>query len=82
MLSSTNLAVRGCAAHPANRPGSVVTDVETQYTMAHEIGHVLGLNHVNDTSNLMNNGTAAITTHPPNLTNSQLNTIRSSKYLV
>ena len=82
-VRSTNLGVRGCAAHPANRPGSVVTDVATQYTMAHEIGHVLGLGHVNNTSNLMHgNGTAAINTHPPNLTNAQLNTIRGSNYLV
>lgn len=81
-LRSTSLGVRGCAAHPANRPGSVVTDSATQYTMAHEIGHVLGLAHVNDTSNLMNNGTAAITTHPPNLTTAQLNTIRGSQLLV
>lgn len=82
-VRSTNMGVRGCAAHPNGRPGSVVTDVETQYTMAHEIGHVLGLNHVTDTTNLMHGGgTGNITQHPPNLTNAQINTIKSSEYLV
>lgn len=82
-VRSTNLGVRGCAAHPANRPGSVVTDAETQYTMAHEIGHVLGLAHVNNRSNLMHGGgTAQINVHPPNLTNAQINTIRGSGYLI
>jgi hypothetical protein len=82
-LRSTNLGVFGCAAHPANRPGSVVTDTATQYTMGHEIGHVLGLSHVTDTTNLMHGGgTTNITLHPPNLTNAQITTIRGSKYLV
>jgi hypothetical protein len=82
-VRSTNMGVRGCAAHPADRPGSVVTDSETQYTMAHEIGHVLGLAHVNDTTNLMHGGgTANITQHPPNLSNNQVNTILTSQYLV
>jgi hypothetical protein len=81
-VRSTNIGVRGCAAHPSGQPGSVVTDVATQYTMAHEIGHVLGLGHVTDRSNLMHPNTGQINVHPPNLTNTQLNTIRGSKYLV
>ena len=50
--------------------------------LAHEIGHVLGLAHRNNTTNLMNNGTAAITSNPPILTNADQNTVRASAFLV
>lgn len=39
-------ALNGCASHPNGRPGAVVTEIASQWTMAHEVGHVLGLNHV------------------------------------
>jgi outer membrane protein OmpA-like peptidoglycan-associated protein len=38
--------LNGCAAHPNGRPGAVITEIASQWTLAHEIGHVLGLNHV------------------------------------
>jgi hypothetical protein len=81
-VRSTTLGVRGCAAYPANRPGAVVTDGATQWTLAHEIGHVLGLAHRNNTTHLMNNGTAAITANPPILTNADQNTVDASVFLV
>ncbi len=58
----------GCAAHPAGWPGAVVAQGATQWTLAHEIGHVLGLSHVNDNDRLMTgNGTSNITKTPPDL---------------
>ena len=38
----------GCAAHPPGRPGAVVVQTATTWTLSHEIGHVLGLRHVDD----------------------------------
>jgi len=85
-LRSTNLGVRGCAACPITQPGSVVTDGATQFTMAHEIGHVLGLAHVASTTanrnNLMFPNTGQINVATPILTNAQQNTVRQSQYLV
>ena len=36
----------GCAAFPAGSPGVVVTQGASPWTMAHEVGHVLGLAHI------------------------------------
>jgi hypothetical protein len=45
-VRSTVPAYNGCAAHPAGRPGCVVARGASLWTLAHEIGHVLGLRHV------------------------------------
>ncbi len=38
--------VLGCANHPAGRPGLIMRHTPTnRWTMAHELGHVLGLSH-------------------------------------
>jgi uncharacterized protein with LGFP repeats len=67
-VRSTNPPYNGCAAHPAGRPSAVVAQGATRYTLGHEVGHVLGLNHVNDNNRLMTgNGTANITNPPPDL---------------
>jgi hypothetical protein len=50
-IRSTNGAsgpLNGCAAFPNGRPGCVVTRVASQWTLAHEVAHVLGLNHIAD----------------------------------
>jgi hypothetical protein len=36
----------GCAAHPAGRPGAIVAQGASRWTMAHEVCHVLGLDHI------------------------------------
>jgi peptidoglycan hydrolase-like protein with peptidoglycan-binding domain len=78
-VRSTVPPFNGCAAHPAGRPGAVVAQGATQWTLGHEVGHVLGLNHVNNNDRLMTgNGTANITNPPPDLVTSEVQTIDSS----
>ncbi len=75
-VRSTIPPYNGCAAHPAGRPGAVVVQGATQWTFAHELGHVLGLFHVNNNDRLMTgNGTANITNPPPDLVASEINTM-------
>ena len=58
-VRSTQPPFNGCGAHPAGRPGAAVASGCSAWTLAHEIGHVLGLSHVNDNNRLMTgNGTA------------------------
>jgi hypothetical protein len=47
-VRSTVPPFNGCAAHPAGQPGAVVAQGATQWTLGHEVGHVLGLFHVNN----------------------------------
>lgn len=69
----------GCAAHPANCPGAVVAQGATEWTLGHEVGHVLGLFHVNDNNRLMTgNGTGNITNPPPDLIQVEVNKMRGS----
>ena len=78
-VRSTVPPLNGCATHPAGRPGAVVAQGASQWTMAHEIGHVLGLFHVNDNNRLMTgNGTANITNPPPDLIHQEVITMRAS----
>jgi hypothetical protein len=42
----TTPPLNGCAAHPDDVFGAVVTQVASRWTLAHEIGHVLGLSHI------------------------------------
>jgi hypothetical protein len=47
-------AQAGCAVHPTERPGAVVSaTLATEWTLAHQIGHVLGLAHVEGSNRLM-----------------------------
>jgi hypothetical protein len=46
MVDSTDRAVDGCAQHPSSRPGALVTRFCSKWTLAHELGHLLGLPHV------------------------------------
>jgi hypothetical protein len=45
-IRSTIPPLNGCAAHPDDIAGVVVTQVASTWTLAHEIGHVLGLAHI------------------------------------
>lgn len=82
-VQATNPPYNGCAAHPSGRPGAVVASGATRWTLGHEIGHVLGLSHVNDNNRLMTgNGTSNITNPPPDLVNSEISTMKSNALTV
>jgi hypothetical protein len=43
--------LNGCAAFPSGMPGAVVTQNASAWTLAHEVGHVLGLRHISGEKN-------------------------------
>jgi hypothetical protein len=78
-VRSTVPPYNGCAAHPVGRPGAVIAQGATTWTLAHEIGHVLGLFHINNNNRLMTgNGTSNITNPPPDLVSTEVITMRKS----
>ena len=80
-VRSTNPAFNGCAAHPANRPSAVVASIASEWTLGHEVGHVLGLPHVTPTDRLMmGSGTNNITNPPPDLIASEVQTMSNSPF--
>lgn len=80
-VRSTVPAYNGCAAHPAGLPSAVVVHNASQWTLGHEVGHVLGLRHVNDNDRLMTgNGTFNITNPPPDLVASEVSTMENSPF--
>jgi hypothetical protein len=82
-VRSTVPPFNGCAAHPAGRPGAVVAQGATQWTLGHEVGHVLGLAHVNNNDRLMTgNGTGNITNPPPDLIASERSTMLASAFTI
>jgi len=82
-VQATKPPYNGCAAHPAGKPGAVVVKTASHWTFAHEIGHILGLNHVNDNNRLMTgNGTFNITNPPPDLIASEGTTMQASAITV
>jgi hypothetical protein len=46
VLRNNTEALFGCAASPANQPSCVVAQTASPWTLAHEVGHVLGLAHI------------------------------------
>ncbi len=78
-VRSTVPAYNGCASFPAGRPGAVVVQTASTWTLAHEVGHVLDLNHISDNNRLMTGGgTFNITNPPPDLISTEVNTMRAS----
>ncbi|WP_331732718.1 hypothetical protein OG592_42250 (plasmid) [Streptomyces avidinii] len=91
-VRSTIQPWNGCAGHPANHGGAVVASIASQWTLAHEVGHVLGLTHIDDSpfpppapqvprqlDRLMTGGsTSSITNPPPDLSSSEVVTMNSS----
>jgi len=82
-VRSTVPPFNGCAAFPAGKPSAAVVQTATQWTYAHEVGHVLGLAHVNNNDRLMTgNGTSNITNPPPDLIASEVTTMTNSALTV
>jgi hypothetical protein len=82
-VRSTLPPYNGCAAYPAGRPGAIIASYASEWTLAHEIGHVLGLYHVMDLHRLMTGqGTANIVDPPPDLLPMEVATMLSSPYVV
>ncbi len=82
-VRSTVPGLNGCCAHPPGRQGVIVAATASQWTLAHEIGHVLGLPHVNNNDRLMTgNGTNNITKPPPDLIASEVTTMLRSSFTV
>jgi hypothetical protein len=78
-VRSTLPPYNGCASHPAGRPGAVVAQGATRWTLAHEVGHVLNLRHVTDNNRLMTGGgTSNITNPPPDLISAEILEMRKS----
>jgi hypothetical protein len=74
---------RGCGGHAPNRPACIVAADGTQWTTAHEVGHVLlgsAFRPVHETSrsNLMFAPTSGITANPPTLTDAQVAQMKRS----
>jgi hypothetical protein len=73
----------GCGGHAPNKPACIVTAAGSQWTTAHEVGHVLlgsGFSPVHETTtgNLMYRSSPAITGNPPSLTPAQVAQIKRS----
>lgn len=82
-IRSTVPSFNGCAAHPVGQPSAVVASIASQWTLGHEVGHVLGLPHVNNNDRLMTgNGTGNITNPPPDLIASEVQTMNTSPLTV
>lgn len=81
-VKSNGSHLAGCASHPSSQPSCVVSALGSPWTLAHEIGHVLGLRHTSGSMNLMSTPTASITANPPNISTQDIATIQASRCCV
>jgi hypothetical protein len=63
------------------KPGIVISSGATEWTLAHELGHVLGLDDVIDPAHLMHTSTAAFAADPPVLTAADVAAIALSPWV-
>jgi hypothetical protein len=78
----------GCASRapitnefPQGRPSAVIASGASLWTLGHECGHVLGLEHVPPTDRLMiGEGTWNVSIEPPQLIASEIATIEASPF--
>jgi hypothetical protein len=82
-VTATNPPYNGCAAY-ANLPSAVVASTASGWTLAHEVGHILGLPHIDlgaacDFDKLMTGcGTWNVTNPPPDITPAEVATMYAS----
>ncbi len=75
--------LNGLCDHPPGRPGVVVTARASRWTLAHEVGHVLGLSHVTNNDRLMTGGgTNNITNPPPDLIRTEIQSMDRSSLTI
>jgi outer membrane protein OmpA-like peptidoglycan-associated protein len=75
--------LNGLCDHPPGKPGVVVTARASRWSLAHEIGHVLGLSHVTNDNRLMTDGgTDNIKNPPPDLVASEIKAMEQSKLTI
>jgi hypothetical protein len=77
----------GCAAHPEHQPGAAVADIASQWTLAHEVGHVLGLVHVDTNApcrltRLMTGCGTGLIGGVPTISRFEIDVMRSSPFAV
>jgi hypothetical protein len=76
-------AQAGCARHPPDKPGAIVSATfATEWTLAHQIGHVLGLEHVDDVNRLMTRrSTDSVESTIPELADSEVAIMMDSPFM-
>lgn len=77
-VQSGGSRLAGCASHPGGRPACVVSALGSPWTLAHEVGHVLGLRHTTGATMLMSTPTASISANPPRISAVDLVTVKRS----
>jgi hypothetical protein len=74
----------GCATHPDDQPGAAIVQNAANWLLAHEIGHVLDLDHVDTTpatnADFLMWPNTAWTNVPPDLTADEVETILDSDF--
>jgi hypothetical protein len=75
-------AQAGCAVHPPDKPGAIISaSLANEWTLAHQVGHVLGLDHVDGVDRLMTRrSTATIEATVPELVDTEVATMMESPF--
>ena len=91
-VRSTVPGSNGCATHPSGHPGAVIAESASLWTLAHEVGHVLDLNHISgeddasgscvtpDYTRLMTGCSTDNITGTPMLDDNEVETMRSNSF--